>query len=134
MAMTIARGSFVHQGYIAIQFQQKLTETINEMLNKRITRFIKDLHLLISFNELADLVPLFIKLRNEVRACMFFNRLEFLDQKTKRDLEQEIKTQVEAFWYDTLVFLQRQTMAYANSDLEDSLYLIRRIKLFAEVG
>ena len=126
----VARGSFVNKGYIAAQYQQRLTETINEMLNKRISRFVKDLNLLISFSELSDIVPLFVKLRNEVNKCLFFTRLGFLDNNVKRELENSVKTQMEEFWDNTIVFLQRQALEFTNTDLEDSLLLIRRIKLF----
>jgi hypothetical protein len=132
VAMTIAKGSFVNRGYIAVQFHQKLADTINEMLNKRIARFLKDLNMLISFNELSDIVPLFVKLRNEVEKCLFFRELEFLDKGIKHELEQSIKTQMGKFWNDTVTSLQKQTLEFSNDDLEDSLLLIRRIRLFAE--
>jgi len=130
VAMTIANGSFINRGYIATQFQHKLAETINEMLNKRITRFLKDLNLLISFNELSDIVPLFVKLRNEINKCLFFTELSFLDKNVKHELEESVKTQMERFWDDTVMFLHKQTLEIYNTDLEDSLFLIRRIELF----
>lgn len=132
VAMTIANGSFVNRGYIAVQFHQKFAETINEMLNKCIARFLKDLNMLISFNELSDIVPLFVKLRNEVDKCLFFCELECLDKKIKQELEQSIKTQMANFWDDTINFLKRQAFEFSNEDLEDSLFLIRRIRLFKE--
>lgn len=134
VAMTIANGSFINRGYIAVQFHQKLAETINEMLNKRISRFLKDLNLLISFNELSDIVPLFVKLRNEVNKCLFFTELGFLDANVKRELEESVKTQMGKFWNDTIMFLQRQTLEIYNTDLEDSLFLIRRIDLFSKTA
>lgn len=134
VAMTIAKGSFRNRGYIAAQFQQKLAETISEMLNNRITRFLKDLNMLISFNELSDIVPLFVKLRNEVNKCMFFTELSFLEPNIRYELEQSVKIQVENFWNDTIMFLQRQTMEFHNADLEDSLFLIRRINLFPKTA
>jgi len=130
--MTITEGSFANRGYIAIQFNQKLAETINEMLNNRIARFLKDLNTLISFNELSDIVPLFIRLRNEVRKCLFFSEFDFLDASVKRELEQSVRTQLDDFWNNTVNFLQRQTLEFSNTGLEDSLFLIRRIELFAK--
>lgn len=132
VAMTIAKGSFINSGYLTVRFQHMLVETINEMLNKRIARFLKDFNMLISLNELSDMVPLFIKLRNEVRKCLFFRELEFLEENIKLDLEQSVKTQMEKFWGDTIIFLKKQTLEYSNTDLEDFLFLICRIKLFAE--
>ena len=131
---TIASGSFGGSGYITGQFQQKLAETINVMLNNRIARFLKDLNLLISFNELIDIVPLFIKLRNEVNKCLFFTGLDFLDNGIKSELEESVKSQMGKFWNDTIKFLQEQTMEFYNADLEDSLFLLRRIELFSKTA
>jgi len=130
----ITKGAFVYKGYIVVQFQQKLVETVNNMLNKRIGRLQKDLNILISFNELADIVPLFIRLRNEVRKCLFFKELAFLDESFKCELEQAVKTQMGQFWDNTVTFLQKQSYGYSNADFEDSLFLMRRIKLFAEAA
>jgi len=132
VVMTIARGTFISRGYIVVKFQQKLAETINEMLNRRIGRFLKDLNLLISFNELSDIVPLFVKLRNEINKCLFFTGFGFLDINVKRELEESVITQMEKFWDDTIVFLKKQTLDFYNADLEDSLFLIQRIKLFTK--
>jgi len=132
-AAVIAKGSFENfsgSAYIAGRFCRELTETINEMLNKRVLKFIKDLNLLISFNELADIVSLFIKLRNEVKKCLFFTDLGFLDEAVKKDMEQSVKTQTEKFWDDTVAFLQKQSQEYSNGLLEDALFLIHRINLF----
>lgn len=34
------------------------------------------------------------------------------------------------FWDNMIAFLQQQANDFSNSDLEDALFLIRRIKLF----
>jgi hypothetical protein len=129
----VTGGWFVSSQPIAAGFRQRLAETINQMLNKRILRFVKDLNLLISFNELSDIVPLFVKFRGEANRCLFFTELKFLDADFKRELEQSVKKQTEDFWHDTIIFLQRQTEEFHNAKLEDSLFLIRRIELFSKV-
>jgi len=85
-AMRIARGSFINRGYIAQQFQRELADAITEMLNNRTARFLKELNMLISLNELSDIVSLFIKLRNEVNRCLFFCDIQFLDKTVKAEL------------------------------------------------
>jgi len=132
-AMTITKGSFVNRGHLSALFHQELAETISAMLNRRITRFLKELNILISFNELLDIVPLFVKFRNEIRKCMFFTDFGFLDETIKTELEQSTKTQMNTFWNDTVAFLQKQALAQSNADLEDSLMLIRRMQLFTQV-
>ena len=130
VVMTITKGTFVDKGYIATQFNQQLVETINQALNKRISRFLKDLDLLISLNELSGMVPLFTKFRSEIRKCLFFTKLEFLDSSINEEIEQSVKNQMEQLWNDTVSFLQKQSLECSNTDLEDSLFLIRRIRLF----
>ena len=131
IVMTIARGSFINRGYIAHRFQRELADTITEMLNNRTARFLKDLNMLISLNELSDIVPLFVKLRNEVNRCLFFCDIKFLDKTIKAELEESVKTQMITFWNDTVAFLHKQTMDFFNPELEDSLFLIRRMRLFS---
>ena len=132
LVAAIGQGTLTTGGYIAAQFHQTLAETINVMLNNRIARFLKDLNMLISFNELLDIVPLFIRLRIEVRKCLFFTGLAFLDRDIKAELERSIREQMAGFWNDTVSFLGRQTIENNNSELEDALFLIHRIELFTE--
>ena len=131
--MKIAKGSFISRGYMGTQFQLQLAETINKMLSNRTTRFMKDLNSLISINEILDTVPLFNHLRDEFNKCLFFTELKFLEKNYKRDLEKSVRTQMQKFWNDTVMFLQRQTQQYRNTDLEDALFLIHRIELFPKV-
>jgi hypothetical protein len=128
----IAKGRFVNKGYLAVRFQEKLVETVNAMLDRRIAQFLRDLNILISFNELSDIVYLFVKLRNEINKCLFFTDFNFLEVNVRQELELSVKTQMKKFWSDTVTFLQKQTLESCNADLEDSLFLIRRIDLFIE--
>ena len=126
----IAKGSFISRGYMGAQFQLQLTETINEMFSNLTTRFMKDLNSLISINEILDTVPLFNNLRDELNKCLFFTGLKFLDKIYNRELERSVRKQIQKFWNDTVMFLQRQAQQYRNTDLEDAVFLIHRIELF----
>lgn len=127
-----ANGRFDDKGYLAARFQQKLAETVNAMLNKRIARFLRDLNTLVSFNELSDIVQLFVKLRNEVNKCLFFTEFGFLEASVRQELESSVKTEMERFWGDAVASLQKQALEYHNTGLEDSLFLIRRLTLFTK--
>jgi hypothetical protein len=130
LAAAVAKGSFAAGGCITGRFNQKLAETVNEMLGKRTARFMKDLNLLISLNEFSDIAPLFVKLRNEIQQCMFFVGFDFLDEGVKRELESSVKTQTGKFWNDATAVLRELSAEHCDSDLEDSLFLIGRIDLF----
>ena len=128
----IVKGVFYNKGFLESQFKQKLSEAVNDMLNNRICRFVKDLNLAISLNELSNIAQLFIKLRNEFGNCLFFMKLGFINADYKNELAESVKAQTAKFWDDTLLFLREQAMEHQNPDLEDSLFLIRRIALFPE--
>jgi len=46
-------------------------------------------------------------------------------------IEESVKTQMIIFWNDTVAFLHKQTVDFFNPELEDSLFLIRRMRLFS---
>lgn len=126
----LSQGTFTGSRQMMTAFHNQLTDTINEMLNKRIKVFIKELNLLIELNELADIVPLFRQLRNELQRCLFFKRLWFLDEEVRTALTASVEGQVIEFWSNTVRFLQKQNLEYHHAELEDALFLINRIRLF----
>jgi len=134
VAMTIANGSLAGKGYIIEKFHQKLADTITEMLNKRFAWFVKDLNMLLNFNELLDIAPLFVKLRNQLEICLVLTRLSFLEADIQASLALSVRTQAQKFWGETVGFLQRQSVEVDSSDLNDSLFLIRRINLFEDAA
>ena len=128
--VSISKGFFAEKDYICVQFHQNLAETVNLMINNRTAVFIKNLEKLISFNEISGITSLFVKLRNEINRCLFFTQLDFLDKDFKQELERSLKAQTQKFWTDILAHLHKESLEFSNPDLEDSLFLIRRIKLF----
>ena len=74
---------------------------------------------------------LFKRFKKDVNKTMFFLSLSFLSDEFKDELYASITDQMTEFWDDTVDFLRQQAMDYSNSDLEDALFLIRRIRLFS---
>ena len=108
-----------------------MVDTINVVLNKSIKRFVRELNECITFNELDRAEFLFKRLKKDIHKTLFFMQLSFLSADFKTELYSSISVQMNGFWNDTIGFLRKQAMEYANSDLEDAIYLVRRIKLFS---
>lgn len=127
----LALGSFAGTGTMQAALERQMIDTINTVLNKSMKRFIRDLNECIAFNELAQVDVLFKRLKKDIHTTTFFLELPFLTSDFKNELYQSITDQMTAFWDDTIRFLRQQAMDYSNSDLEDALFLIRRIRLFS---
>ena len=127
----LALGSFSGTSAMQVALQRQMVSTINTVLNKSVKRFVRDLNECIAFNELAQVDALFKRFKKDVNKTMFFLSLSFLSDEFKDELYASITDQITEFWDDTVDFLRQQAMDYSNSDLEDALFLIRRIRLFS---
>lgn len=123
-------GIFVGSDLTKDALQRQIVETVNALLDKSVKRFIRNLNDSIAFNELPDTVLLFKRLKKEVNISLFFTELSFLPEGFRHDLEKSVKDQMNGFWNDTVAFLQDQSLEFSNSDLEDILFLVKRIRLF----
>lgn len=127
----LALGSFSGTGAMQAALERQMVYTINAVLNKSVKRFVRDLNECIAFNELAQVDVLFKRFKKDISKTMFFLNLSFLSGEFKDELYASITGQMTGFWDDTVGFLRQQAMDYSNSDLEDALFLIRRIRLFS---
>lgn len=127
----LALGSFSGTNAMRAALERQLVDTINTVLNKSVKRFVRELNESIAFNEMTQVDVLFKRLKKDINRTMFFLNLSFLSNEFKDELYVSITEQMTGFWDDTINFLQHQAMNYSNSDLEDTLFLIRRIRLFS---
>jgi len=126
----LSHGSFDGTGAMLTAFQQQMVDTINTVLNKSVRRFVRDLNECITFNELDHIDVLFKRLKKDINRTTFFLELSFLSSEFKSELYKSISDQMIKFWNDTIEYLQHEAFESFNSDLEDALFLIRRIRLF----
>ena len=132
IADTISNGSFSGSANMMASFQRQLVTTLNTMLDKRMKRFVRNLNLLLENKDWWDLAPLFTKFQKEVNQCMFFTSFHFLEQSYLDELQASFSKQVTAFWNESVRFLQRLCAETGNVELDDSLYFIKRVKLFPQ--
>lgn len=126
----VCMGSFVGSDLTKNALQKQIVETVNAFLDKRVKRFIRNLNENIEFNELYQTELLFKRLKQDVSKSLFFTKLSFLPKDFRSELEASVKEQMSSFWEDTIKFLYSQSLEFSNSELEDVLFLIRRIRLF----
>ncbi|MBQ7353411.1 MAG: hypothetical protein IJW54_05335 [Clostridia bacterium] len=111
-------------------FNSMLTDTINVVLNRCIDSFSRELDMCLSFNEIDNIELVFSHLKTNVRRVFFFERLGFLPDSVKNELSEKIKEQMSAFWNTVVNHLTKEAMNNQIGALEDTLFLIKRIKLF----
>ncbi len=126
----ISKGSLRGNDKVHASFQVQLIETINKMIDLRVRKFRNDINRCIELNELSDIPALFLNLKNEIRKCFFFSQLDFVVEDIRNELQQSIEKQISVFWEETTKFLHEQAMEYSNSELEDALFHIGRMRLF----
>ncbi len=126
----LSLGTFAGARTMQAAFERQMVDTVNVVLNKSTKRFVRDLNDRIVFNELAQVDVLFKRLKKDIHKATFFVNLSFLSNSFKAELYRSVAEQMTAFWDNMIAFLQQQANDFPNSDLEDALFLIRRIKLF----
>ena len=127
----LALGVFSGTSAMQAALERQMVDTINAVLNKSVKRFMRNLNECITFNELAQIDVLFKRLKKDINKTLFFLNLSFLSSEFKAELYASITVQMTDFWNDTVGFLRQQAMDHSNSDLEDALFLISRIRLFS---
>lgn len=123
-------GSFVGSDLTKNALQKQIVETVNAFLDKSVKRFTRNLNENIAFNELSQTEMLFKRLKKDVAKSLFFTKLSFLPRNFRTELENSVKEQMSSFWEDTIKFLYEQSLEFSNSELEDVLFLVKRIRLF----
>ena len=126
-----SKGEFWGSETTLVSLENQMVDAINVVLNRIVKRFLKDFNEYLVFNELSQMDNLFKKLKKDINHVMFFLDLNFLSDDFKKELYNSVSEQMLVFWNDTIDFLQKQANEYYNSDLEDVLFLIKRIKLFS---
>lgn len=126
----LCSGTFSGTEVTIAALQKKIVNVINNILDNSVKRFTRNLNDSITFNELSQIELLFNRLKKDVKVTLFFENLAFLPKEFRNELSNSIKKQMLDFWNNTTLLLYEQSLEYSNSDLEDALFLIKRIKLF----
>ena len=119
----------------SLEYLEKQTaETLEVMLNRCYRLFRKDLTDIEIYNDTGALYTAFQKLAGRFSQCSFFMQMTFLPQEFRTELLDALRKEACSFWEKRITDLRKLCMEEGNSELEDQLYLIRRIRLFRECG
>lgn len=114
------------------KLEERIADTVSEMANHRINRFVKRMNQLLAFGEVQELPLLFRHFRKEIMECFFFKNISFISKDAKEEIELQLQGQIGSFWKDMIDFLRKAAEEDESCELEDSLFLIGRIILFPE--
>lgn len=126
----LCMGSFVGSDLTRNALQKQIVETVNAVLDKGVKRFNRNFNENIAFNELSQTEVLFKRLKKDVLMSLFFTRLTFLPKDFRSELEDSVKVEMTRFWETTMKFLYDQSLEFSNPELENLLFLVKKIKLF----
>ena len=127
-----ASGTFNGSPAMLAALERQLIDTVNALLDRCTRRFIRHLNGCLADGAYEQLELFFRRLRSDVQRVLFFRSLTFLPEEFRCELYHGVQKQTCDFWQGTLRFLQAQTEEAPMPDLEDALFLIRRMKLFIE--
>ena len=111
-------------------FNSMMTDAINVALRRCIDSFSKELDMCLSFNEIENIELSFSHFKRNVKRVFFFEGFSFLPESIKKELSEKIKEQISAFWNEVIAYLNKEALNNQIRELEDILFLIKRIKLF----
>ncbi len=123
----LSAGTFSGTEAICASLQRRIADSVNAFLGNSGRRFVRNINECFEYGEFSRIDMHFGRLKNDVRVSLFFERLEFLPEKFRKELSAAIREQMTKLWNDTLEFIREQPQ---NSDTEDALFLIGRVKLF----
>ena len=132
--LSARNGKFVGSAVTKTDLQKQIVETINTVLNNCAKRFVRNLNECFAFSEFSQIELLFKRLKKDIHTVMFFSDLPFLPEKFRKELEGSINDQMGGIWNETIRFLEAESLEYPNSDLDDTIFLVKRIKLFQGNG
>lgn len=110
--------------------EEQLVRTINAMIQRYIHMFNREIDMYASQGDYDGLYLSFCKLAGKFRHCLFFRSLEFMSTDFREELSRSVESELSAFWQRVIRSLYLQCMEQNDFQMEDQIYMIRRIRLF----
>ena len=126
----MAQGSFAGSPAALVGLQEQMLLSIRNTLTRVTKRFLRELNDSLSFHDFTRTEALCRRLRRDIQSVLFFTELEFLPKSYRDQLLDSITAEMTAFWDRLCRSLRQQAMEYPDPELEDTVFLISRIKLF----
>ncbi len=112
--------------------EQQLVLTENVMLKRFVREFRRALEMHIAYGEYDGLYRIFERTAKKLEMCLFFVELDFMSVRFREELRESVQESALQFWNSAVEALYRDCIENHQVQLEDQLWMIRRIKLFRE--
>lgn len=122
--------SFLGTEVTNVALQRQIVDAINVALKNSTSSFLKNVNESILFHEVSQVDLLFRRWKKEVKVFLFFEKLDCLPEDFREKLSKAIREKLSEFWAEMIKFLYEQSLECPSSDFEDTLFLVKRIKLF----
>lgn len=123
---SLKRGSLRADGKTLEQFQLRLVDAINAMLNQTVSRFWRRF---LQSEELTDFdsaALLYRRLLDDYQRCLFFEALEFLPAAFRDELSASVRQQMRAFT-ELLLRALGKGDEVLSPDAEDAIFAIEKL-------
>lgn len=129
MEMLAAMAQGRYMGQPAETFLARLSDTVSLMLTAHCRRFLRQLDEALADGEADTAVLLARRFRKKLEAYFFYRSLPFLAASYIQTLDNGFRLQLEAFWANFLLQLQKNCRESMSPQLEDAAYEMKRMKI-----
>lgn len=114
------------------KLEDALYDAVNHMVARIMKSFEKEMMDLVEFNETEFFDLILFRLKKNLRACLFFEQLDFISSDIRQTLADDIREELQEHWLPALKkWLYENTLESRSDSLEDMLYLLNKTRLFS---
>lgn len=112
-------------------FLVRLSDTVGAMLSRCTQKFLHDLDAALSDGELDMAMPLAGRFQKNVRKCLIYRHMEFLEESYIKTLDEGFEKQLLSFWDHFMLQMNRSARENGDPQFEDMAQELRRVKMAA---
>ena len=107
----------------------RISDAVSDLLTGQFRDLLRQVDLSLAEGDVERLRLTVLRFRGRVNACLFYRELDFLAATDREQLEEGFCRQIRDFWQDLLSQMARSAKQSSSPMLEESLYLLRKIKI-----
>ena len=123
-------GSFTGSKTVLVSLEQQIMDAINAMLNQAASHLSDTVTVCFEDNCFYGLVRSYKSFKKAVSSSVFFDDLEFLPEKFRKELHDSIESQMRGFEKSFKKHLKDEAIEKPNSEFESAVIMIDIIRLF----
>lgn len=121
------KGDLVDKKTTLILFEKALLENVNFLLNRVLSRFSKQINLVLEFGDHFDISHKVNILKRDLKYISFFKQLSFLDKQFKDEIEKSFEENVQSYFDMFLKQIKKHTCD--NDSIFELYYHLQSVKL-----